>query len=189
MRRVVFMMSVSVDGFMERPDGDISWNLVDDEIHRHFNELVAPMGAYLTGRRTHELMAEVWPTADRDFADTPAMVEYAHIWRDKPKYVFSRTLDHADWSTRILHDVVPAEINALKAEPGGDMVVGGADLAASFRQLDLIDEYRVYVHPVLIGRGNPMFPPLDVAHALRLVETRSFGNGVVLLRYERTRDE
>jgi dihydrofolate reductase len=77
------------------------------------------------------------------------------------------------------------EVLALKAEPGGDLVLGGADLAATFRKHDLIDEYRIYVHPVLIGAGKPLFSPWDTRTDLRLVGTRVFGNGVVLLRYER----
>lgn len=102
-----------------------------------------------------------------------------------PKIVFSRTLERADWNTTILRDVVVGEIMALKAQPGGDLALGGADLAAAFMQHDLIDEYRLYIHPVLIGRGRPLFHASDVKIRLRLAETRTFGNGVVLLRYQR----
>ncbi|MYS81350.1 dihydrofolate reductase family protein [Embleya scabrispora] len=183
MRKIVFSMSVSLDGFMEGPHHDIGWHRVDEELHLHFNEWLGTMGAFLSGRVTHQLMADFWPTADADPASTPAMVEFAGIWRDMPKIVFSRTLERADWNTTIKRDVVVEEIRALQAEPGGDLVLGGADLAATFRRLDLIDEYRVYVHPVLIGRGRPMFRPTDGMTDLRLAETRAFGNGVVLLRY------
>jgi dihydrofolate reductase len=84
-----------------------------------------------------------------------------------------------------MRDVVAGEIAELKAQPGGDMVLGGADLAAAFMRQDLIDEYRIYVHPVVIGRGKPLFPASDATISLRLAETRTFGNGVVLLRYQR----
>jgi dihydrofolate reductase len=113
------------------------------------------------------------------------MVEFARIWRDMPKIVYSKTLERADWNTTIVREVVPEEIMELKAQPGGDMVLGGADLAATFMRHDLIDEYRVYVHPVVIGKGKPLFPPSDASIDLRLVESRRFGNGVVLLRYQR----
>ena len=113
------------------------------------------------------------------------MVEFARIWREMPKIIFSRTLERAEWNSTVVGDVMAHVIRDLKARPGGDMAVGGADLAATFRRLDLIDEYRVYVHPVLIGRGKPMFQPSDTKVDLRLAETRTFGNGVVLLRYER----
>jgi dihydrofolate reductase len=184
-RKIVVSMSVSVDGYMEGPDRDIGWHLVDEELHDHFNEWLAGMGAFLEGRVTYELMAGFWPTADADPASTRPMVEFARIWRDMPKIVYSRTLEHADSNTTIVRDVVVDEVLALKAEPGGDLVLGGADLAATFRKHDLIDEYRIYVHPVLIGAGKPLFAPSDARTDLRLVDTRVFGNGVVLLHYER----
>ena len=105
-----------------------------------------------------------------------------------PKIVYSTTLEQADWNTTIVRDVVPAEVMELKAQPGGDMVLGGADLAAAFMRHDLIDEHRLYIHPVVIGRGKPLFHPSDARVQLRLIETRTFGNGVVLLRYQRASD-
>ena len=187
MRKIVVQMSVSLDGFFEGPDHDLSWQLVDDELHMHFNQQLATMSAFLDGRVTHELMAEFWPTADADPESTEPMKEFARIWRDMPKLVFSRTLERADWNATIVREVDPDGIRALKEQPGGDMALGGADLAESFRALDLIDEYRLYVHPVLLGRGRLLFGPADAPSTLRLVETRRFGNGVVLLRHERAR--
>jgi dihydrofolate reductase len=185
MRKVVLMMSASLDGFIEGPNRELDWHLVDDELHRHFNEVLGSMGGFLSGRVIHELMAAFWPTADTDPASTPPMVEYARIWRDMPKIVYSRTLEYTDWNTTVVRDVVPAEVMELKAQPGGDLALGGADLAASFMRHDLIDEYRLYVHPVVIGRGKPLFPVSDSRTELRLDETRTFGNGVVLLHYRR----
>jgi dihydrofolate reductase len=106
MRRIVLMMSVSIDGFIEGPERQIDWHLVDDELHSHFNEELKTMGGFLTGRVTHELMAGFWPTADADPGSTAPMVEFAGIWRDMPKVVFSRTLERADWNTTIVRDVV-----------------------------------------------------------------------------------
>ncbi|MFD9486891.1 dihydrofolate reductase family protein [Streptomyces sp. NPDC059991] len=185
MRKIILMMSVSLDGFVEGPERQIDWHRVDDELHRHFNDELRSMGGFLEGRVTYELMAGVWPTADADPASTAPMREFARIWLDMPKFVFSRTLERADWNTTIVRDVVPEEIRALKARPGGDLVLGGPDLAATFLRHDLVDEFRVYVHPVLIGRGKPLFPSSDAVVPLRLTESRAFGNGVVLLRYER----
>jgi len=186
MRKIIWTMSVSLDGFIEGPNRELDWHLVDDELHSHFNEELGAMGAFLDGRVTYELMAEFWPTADEDPSSTGPMVEFARIWRDMPKIVFSRTLERADWNTVVVRDVVPDEIMELKAQPGGDLALGGADLAAAFMRHDLIDEYGLYVHPVLIGRGKPMFQPSDAKVDLRLAETRTFGNGVVLLRYKRS---
>lgn len=185
MRKIILMMQVSLDGFFEGPHREIDWHMIDDELHRHFNEQLRTMGAFLHGRVTYELMAGVWPTAETDPSSTAPMIEFARIWLDMPKLVFSRTLERADWNTTVVREVVPREIMELKAQPGGDMVVGGADLAADFQRHGLIDEYRIYVHPVVIGAGHPLFKPSEARMQLRLVESRTFGNGVVLLRYER----
>jgi dihydrofolate reductase len=183
MRKVVFMMQVSLDGFFEGPDQDLGWHLVDDELHSHFNDELRTMGAFLDGRVTYELMANFWPTADQDPSSPAPMAEFARIWRDMPKIVYSRTLTSAGWNTEVVHDVVVEEVARLKQQPGGDLALGGAALAASFRRLGLIDEYRIYVHPVLIGRGKALFQEADAVTPLRLLESRTFGNGVVLLRY------
>ncbi|MGB9376321.1 MAG: dihydrofolate reductase family protein [Mycobacteriales bacterium] len=184
MRKVILFMSMSLDGFIEGPDRDISWHMVDDELHAHLNEQLSSMGAFLSGRVTHELMAGFWPTADQDPSSPPTMVEFARIWRDMPKFVYSTTLDRADWNTTVVRDVVVDEVMALKSSPGGDLVLGGADLAAAFMRLDLIDEFQIYVHPVVIGRGKPLFDPAGAVARLQLAGTRAFGNGVVLLRYQ-----
>ncbi|MFD9894060.1 dihydrofolate reductase family protein [Amycolatopsis sp. NPDC059027] len=186
MGRIVLSMSMSLDGFFEGPGGDISWHRVDEELHSHFNDELRAMGAFLDGRVVHELMAAYWPTADADPASTGAEAEFAGIWREMPKYVFSRTLERADWNTTIVREVVPEEILALKARTSGDLALGGPNLAATFRRHGLIDEYRVYVHPVVLGDGKPLFPASETPEDLELTETRSFGNGVVLLRYRVT---
>ncbi|MFI9355532.1 dihydrofolate reductase family protein [Streptomyces lydicus] len=185
MRKIVLMMSVSLDGFFEGPDRELDWHLVDDELHRHFNEQLAAMGAFLSGRVTYELMAGYWPTADADPSAGAPEAEFAAIWREMPKIVYSRTLPRADWNTTIAREVDVDEIEALKARPGGDLALGGADLAASFLRHDLVDEYRLYVHPVVLGRGRPLFPSADTRTGLTLTGTRTFGNGVVLLHYRR----
>jgi len=181
-RKLICWMGLSVDGFFEGPNREIDWHIVDDELHSHVNEELRAMGAFLSGRVTYELMAGFWPTADADPTSTGPTVEFASIWRDMPKIVYSTTLERADWNTTIVRDVVPEEVFELKSEPGGDLVLSGADVAATFIRHDLIDEYRLYVHPVVIGRGKPLFPS-GAKIDLRLAETRAFGNGVVLLRY------
>ena len=185
MRKVILWMMVSIDGFFEGPDRDLDWHLVDDELHRYFNEQLAAMSAFLDGRVTYELMAEFWPTADQDPASPEPMVEFSRIWREMPKIVYSTTLDRADWNTTIVREVDVEQIAALKAQRGGDMVVGGADLAAEFARHDLIDEYRLFVNPIILGRGRRLFPESDVRKPLRLVGTKTFGNGVVMLTYQR----
>jgi dihydrofolate reductase len=185
MRNVVLFSSVSLDGYIEGPERQIDWHLVDEELHGYFNQQLATMGGFLSGRVTYELMAGFWPSADADPSSTERVAEFAGIWRDMPKVVFSRTLERADWNTTIVREVVPAEIKELKAQPGGDLALSGADLAAAFLHHDLVDEFQIYVHPVLIGRGKPLFPTMDAMVSLRLAGTRTFGNGVVLLHYQR----
>jgi dihydrofolate reductase len=184
-RKIIWMMSVSVDGYMEGPNREIDWHMVDDELHQHMNGWLARAGGFLEGRVTYELMEEFWPTADHDPAAPTTIVEFAQIWRNMPKVVYSRTLKRAGRNATVVHDVVPAEVLALKAQPGGNLVVGGSDLGAEFARHDLIDEYRLYVHPIVIGRGKPMLPPSEAKIPLSLIETHTFGNGVVLHRYER----
>ena len=187
MRRIVVHMGVSLDGFFEGPDHDISWHHVDDEMLTFINEYLATTSAFLFGRVTHQLMADVWPTADEDPENGGPMEEFAPIYRRIPRIVFSRTLEQDEWATEIRREVDPEQIRALQQQPGGDMTIGGADLIDSFRLHDLIDEYRLFVNPVLLGRGRPLFGPADTPADLELVETRRFGNGVVLLRHARRR--
>jgi dihydrofolate reductase len=185
MRKIILMMSVSVDGFFEGPNRDLDWHLVDNELHQHFNDELGTMGAFLDGRVTYELMAAFWPTADADPSNAGPVAEFARIWLEMPKLVFSRTLERAEWNATVVREVVAEEMMELKAQPGGDLMLGGANLAASFIRLGLIDEYRIYVHPVVIGRGTPLFQLPGLRLDLTLAETRTFGNGVVLLRYQR----
>ncbi|MGW0578744.1 dihydrofolate reductase family protein [Streptomyces sp. NPDC002920] len=183
MRKIVLMMSVSLDGYMEGPDQDISWHRVDDEVHRSANDAVRDLGGLLFGRVTYDLMEGFWPTADEDPDVDPVMADFARIYREIPKYVYSRMLRESGRNTTIVRDVVPEEVRALKEQPGGDLGLGGADLGAVFLEQGLVDEIRLYVHPVLIGRGKPMFREGDATIPLTLIGSRTFGNGVTLLHY------
>jgi dihydrofolate reductase len=128
-------------------------------------------------------MEEFWPTADQDPGNPPTMHEFAGIWRSMPKVVYSRTLREVGPNATLRSEVDPEEVRALTQQPGGDMTLGGVDLAETFRRLDLVDEYRLYVNPVVVGRGRRLFEAADAQTSLELVESRQFGNGVVLLRY------
>ena len=189
MRRIIVQNAVSLDGFFEGPGHDISWHQVDEELHQHLNDELSATGAFLSGRVTWELMAAYWPTADEDPDAAAPEREFAGIWREKPKIVFSRTLTEAGWNTEIRREVDPDDVRRLKAEPGADLVLSGASVAGALRAHDLVDEWRLYVNPILLGRGNRMFADADARTDVRLVETRTFGNGVLLMRYERTNAE
>lgn len=183
MGNIVFWMSVSIDGFHAGPNGDLGWHSVDDDLLQYFNDYFAGIGALLEGRVVYELMADYWPTADQDPQATKQVKEFAGIWRELPKVVYSRTLESVAWNARLARDVVRSEVEALKSEYDGDLVVGGAELAHEFRRQGLIDEYVLYVHPAIVGVGTPAFASTGRIENLTLVETRAFGNGVVRLRY------
>lgn len=186
MGRVIFSMGVSLDGYIEGPNHELDWHIVDEEFQSYVIAQQRRVGAYLWGRRVFEHMAAYWSTADQDPAAPPFVLEYARIWRNTPKIVFSRTLDHLDPSgnTRLLRAVTPETVASLKTEFAGDLSLGGPDLAASFMRLGLIDEYGLLVHPIILGRGTPFFPQLDRPLELRLLEAHRFASGVVYLRYQ-----
>ena len=184
MGRLIYSMSVSLDGFVETPSRSLDWMLIDEELHAFFNAEARAMSAFLYGRRMYELMVDSRPTAAADPAATSAMLEFARIWRDKPKIVFSETLSHVAWNSRLVRDDAVGEVARLRAQAGFAMDVGGPTLASSLMRAGLIDEYRLFAHPVILGAGTPYFPPLEDRIGLRLLETRTFGSGVVYLRYE-----
>lgn len=183
MGRLVYSLSVSLDGYVETPERSLDWVFVDEELHAFFNDEGRAAGAYLYGTRMYELMSAYWPTAEGDPAATPMMVEFARIWRDTPKVVFSRSLEAVEHNSRLVRGDAVEEVGRLKADPALELGVGGATLAGSLFRAGLIDEVRLFVNPVVLGGGTPFFPPLDRAVRLRLLETRTFGGGVVLLRY------
>ena len=132
-------------------------------------------------------MSAHWPTADQQPDATPVEVEFARIWQKTPKVVFSTTLDEVSGNARLVTGDAVAEITRLKAEDGAPMEIGGAALAGAAMRAGLIDEYQVVTHPVLVGGGTPFFSALDTWVNLRLVETRTFPDGVTLSHYESRR--
>ncbi|MDR3577740.1 MAG: dihydrofolate reductase family protein [Anaerolineaceae bacterium] len=184
MRKVIYALTVSLDGFIEAAGGDLSWTNPTPDLFQHMVDRDRGFGLFLYGRRIYEIMSAAWPTMDEQPSATKTDKEYAQIWREKPKIVFSKTLTQVSWNAQLVRDNIAEEVNKLKEIPGGDMIVAGAGLAASFMQLDLIDEYRLYLCPVILGSGKPMFPALHDKISLQLVETHQFSHGVVLLRYQ-----
>src|SRR3712207_910428 len=146
-------MMLSLDGYFEGPDHDLSWHLVDEELHAHFNEQLATNAAFMEGRVTYELMEAFWPTADQNPDSPPTMREFAAIWRAVPKIVFSRTLQEVGPNASLRAEVDPDEIRALKHQPGGDMTLGGGGLARTLRRAGLGDGYRLFGTPGRLGRA------------------------------------
>ncbi len=181
MRKVLFFMLVTLDGYIEGPGQDIDWHNVDEEFNTFAVEQLNAVDTLLFGRVTYVGMAGYWPTPEA-MANDPQVAE---AMNSKSKIVFSRTLETADWAnTRLIKDHVAEEVLKLKQAPGQDMIVfGSSNLAASFSDMGLIDEYRIMVCPVVLGAGTPLFHGLQERLKLKLLKTRVFGNGIVLHYY------
>jgi len=185
MRKLIYSMTVSLDGFVADPRGEIDWSAPDEELHRFHNDLVRETGAELCGRRLYEEMT-FWDTVHEDPSAPAYMLEFAEIWQALPKVVFSTTLERVQGSnTRLATRGVAEEVAELKAQPGKDLAVGGARLAAECIRLGLVDEFRLFFSPIVLGGGTPYFPPLDHRIELELLETRTFASRIVYTRYAR----
>jgi len=184
MRKLIYSMGVSLDGFIAGPGGEIDWSAPDEELHRFHNGQARELGAQLCGRRLYEVMA-YWETAEENPSAPEHELEFARIWKNLPKIVFSKTLEKVEGNARLVRDGVGEEVARLKAQPGQDLAVGGAGLASSLIELGLVDEFRLFVSPVVLGAGTPYFPGLEERVELELVETRTFGSRVVYVRYGR----
>jgi len=182
-RSVTYSMGMTLDGYVVGPDGSFNWTAPDDEIFRSHIDEIRGVGVYLLGRRLYETML-YWETADQDPSLDDPRLEWAALWKALPKLVFSTTLSAVEGNARLASGGLAEEIGRLRAEPGeGDIWIGGATLAAEAAASGLIDEYRLRVHPVLVGGGIPFFPRREHRVDLELVETRSFSSRIVFLRY------
>ncbi|MDR3578160.1 MAG: dihydrofolate reductase family protein [Anaerolineaceae bacterium] len=182
MRKIILFNLITLDGFFAGPNGELDWHNVDDEFNEFAIDQLDSAGGLIFGRVTYQMMASYWPTP-ASIADDPVV---AGKMNEIPKIVFSNTLDKADWSnTRLVKGHVVEEISKLKQQPGKDFYIfGSADLAATFIQNGLIDEYRIIVNPIVLGGGLPLFKDLKDRLNLKLIKTRTFHSGNVLLYYE-----
>lgn len=187
MRKLIFGMNVTLDGYVAAPGDDLGWSEPSDELFEWWLEHEKAIGVALYGRRLWEDMSAYWPTGDQQPGATPAQIEFARTWRDTPKVVFSSTIDEVEGNARVVGGDAATEITRLKAEDGGPMRIGGATLAGAAMRAGLIDEYTIVTHPVVVGGGTPMFPELAERVRLDLVETGTFPGGVVLTRYRARR--
>jgi dihydrofolate reductase len=183
MRKLNVFNLVTLDGYFAGEDGDISWHMVDEEFQELAEAASNSGNTLLFGRKTYQLMESYWPTPEA-LKNDPIV---ANGMNAAQKIVFSRTLEKADWNnTRLVKDNMLAEVRKMKHQPGKDMtVLGSGSIVSQLAQEGLIDEYQVLVNPVVIGRGRTMFEGIRDKIALKLVKTRTFGNGNVLLTYEK----
>jgi dihydrofolate reductase len=181
-RPLIWSMGVSLDGFIADRDGAIDWSVPDEELHRFHNEMAAATAVQLYGRRLYETMV-FWETAEEDPERTEVERDFARIWKATPKLVFSSTLERVEGRATLATADPVTEVRRLQAADGGPLAVGGAGLAAPLIAAGLVDEYHLFVNPVVLGGGTPFFPPLDHRVPLELVETRTFGSRVTYLHY------
>jgi dihydrofolate reductase len=187
MGKVVYLMNVSLDGFVETPDHSLDWATVDDELHTWFNDRMRETDVSVYGRRLWEVMAAYWPTGETNPASTESMRAFARFWNATPKVVFSRELASVEHGARLARGDVGEELARLRQEFHGEIEVGGPTLAAQFIERRLVDEYQMVVHPVVLGAGTPFFPPGVSRFDLRLTETRAFASGAFYLAYQAVR--
>jgi len=177
MRKVIMWDMVSVDGFFEAPDHDIDWFVFEDDLAAYIGETQLQTGTLLFGRVTYELMAAYWPSAEGDIATFMNGVE---------KFVFSRTLQSADWhNTTLVSGDAVAEVERLKRLEGGTIFIfGSANFAATLTARGLVDEYRLGINPVLLGKGTPLFQGIPERTKLRLTHVRPLKSGVTIVHYQ-----
>lgn len=179
MRKIIVSNYLSLDGCFAGPNGEIDWFLWDDETAAYSKALLKSIDTLLFGRVTYELMASFWPTAT---TEDPVITE---AMNNLPKVVFSKTLEKVGWThARLASLSLAEEISILKQQPGKDLVIyGSGSIVSKLTQLGLIDDYRLFFNPVLLGKGKPLFKDLKHRINLKLQEVRTFSSGVVLHRY------
>ena len=189
MRKVVLLEHVSLDGFVAGPRGEMNWIRADTELFELTEALTVDADAAIYGRVTYELMAGYWPTAADGPNATQHDISHARWVNSVPKLVFSRTLDAAPWGqgqAQLIKDDVAAVMPAIKEQPGQNLLmIGSAGLAQDFMRHGLIDEFRLFVNPVILGAGKRLFPEMESRVELELVESKPLASGVLALHYQR----
>jgi len=182
MAKLIYSAITSLDGYVADEDGNFDWAAPDEEVHTFINDLQRPVGTYLYGRRMYEVMVG-WESAHTLPDQPPFMQDIAQIWQATDKIVYSKTLQTLSSArTRIERDFDPEAIRQMKARAGGDIVVGGPNLAAQAIKAGLVEELHLFIAPIVVGGGKQSLPN-DVRLKLELLDERRFGTGVVYLHY------
>ena len=180
MRKVIVSIFVSLDGSFEGPNKELDWFVWDDEMENYMGDFLNTIDAILLGRQAYQLLADYWPSSTENLA--PRL-------NNLPKIVFSKTLEKVEWNnSRLIKENIKEEILKIKQQPGKDLVLfGGADISSAFLQLGLIDEYRIIVNPVVLSNGKPFFKDIKGKRNLKLLKTKTFSCGNVILYYQPTK--
>ncbi len=183
MRKIIVSENVTLDGFFSGPKGKIDFFVRDKEIIRHIRYGTNLIDTILFGRTTYELMVSYWPTPAAA-GEEPVITNFMN---NTPKIVFSKTLEKAVWNnTGVIKEIKKEEILKMKQQPGKDIIIfGSGSIVSTLTKLGLIDDYLIFVNPVILGSGKPLFKDINDRINLKLLSTKKFNNGVVLLQYQR----
>jgi len=180
MRKLIAAINMTLDGFCDHTAG-----IADEELHQHYNDLLRNADTLLYGRITYQLMESYWPSVVKNPTGNKPIDEFAVLIDNISKWVFSRTLRKVTWkNTALKNEVTKEEILELKRQEGKNILVGSPTLIVTMAQLNLIDEYQLAIHPIILGRGLPLFKNIRDKINLTLLKTKTFGSGVVALYYE-----
>ena len=187
MRQVILQIDITLDGFIAGPNGEMGWVKADEEMNQDANELLSTADTILLGRLAYQLFADYWPFADTNATSTESKIAYQ--LNHATKVVFSRTLDKVEWgkwnNARLVKGNIAGVLSEMKAQAGKNLVLyAGADIVSTFMQLGLVDEYRLRVHPIVLGSGKPLFKDIKDRRNLKLLTTKSYKNGAILLDYQ-----
>jgi dihydrofolate reductase len=179
MRKIIAAINMTLDGFCDHTAG-----IADDDLHQHYTDLLRSAGTALYGRITYQLM-EYWPTVLKKPTGNKSTDEFAVVIDNIPKVVFSHTLKSVDWKTaRVAKRGLEDEVSALRQEEGKDILVCSPSLIVALTNLNLIDEYQLCVHPVVAGKGLPLFKNMDDKIVFTLLKTKTLSSGAIVLYYE-----
>jgi len=180
MRKLIAAINMTLDGFCDHTAG-----IADDELHQHYNELLSNGDTLLYGRITYQLMESYWPAVVKNPTGNKPTDEFAVLIDNISKIVFSHTLKSVDWkNAKLAKGGIKEEVLELKQQPGKNILAGSPSLIVALTQLDLIDEYQLCVHPIILGNGLRLFKNINDRIDLRLIKTKTFGSGAITLYYE-----
>ena len=184
--KIIVWMQVSLDGRASGPGGAFDWPVVGPELTTYFLGGLRGAGLFCYGAEVYRGMAAYWPTADEESGADEYQVAFSRLWKPMPKLVFSHNLDTTEWNTTVAADIDAIRSFADNAD-GDAYVFGGATVVGELIRRDLIDEYQLFVHPVVLGDGAPLFPDLDERRQVRLAGSRVYDDSVISMRYVRER--
>lgn len=184
MRKIIYWVHTSIDGFIDGPNGEFDWPMMGPELSAYSESLDQRVDTLLFGRPVWQMMVGFWPNAE-SMSDDPHVASFAPFWRATPKIVFSRSYAGDDWTERVISDNLQAEVTGLKSQPGADLLLtGGANLAAALTDHGLIDEYHIAVHPVVLGGGRKLFTEPKQRLNLRPTQSRLLDDQIVVTCYQ-----